>query len=83
MPLTRRLMTKEAVLKLSRRIGQGYYRDCWLHPHDIGLCIKTPRIKGQACPQCEADAYNYPRLVRKGLAGVHVPKVFGLTETDR
>src|SRR5690606_23866385 len=73
----------EVTLTLTELIGRGYYRECWLHPHDARLCIKTPRAKGKTCPQCEADAHNYPRLVRKGLAGLHVPRIIGWVATNR
>lgn len=73
----------EPLLIVSELIGSGLHRDCWVHPHDQQLCIKTTKIAGQDSYQSYADVLNFHQLEKKGVVGIHVPRLYGWVTTNR
>jgi hypothetical protein len=66
---------------ISKPIGVGRERACYVHPEDPRLAIKIPT--GTVTAQTERDIKAYKRLKNRGLVeNHHLPKYHGLCETS-
>lgn len=74
-------VTTVAPLVLREWIGSGNDRHCWRHPGNPAWCIKVAKPE-QERPQNEIDAHYARHLSRRGVRGIHIPRVHGWVDTD-
>lgn len=69
-------------LKLTQLISSGFERDCWAHPENPSLCVKTTRIRKEKRNQNQQEFNYYTWLVNKGLHIPYIPKIYGWCESN-
>ena len=73
------------ILELKHKLGSGNERDCWLHPTDPHLCVKTTHKAASKKNQNQnkQDAIYYALLKKRKILNHHIPKVYGWCETNK
>jgi len=71
-----------APISLVHKIAEGGSRECWRHPQSSQLCIKVNKPNRQR-DQNRLDWHYARSLMRRKVAGPHLPKYHGLVMTDR
>lgn len=74
--------TSNVLIPLVQKIAEGGSRECWRHPHSSQLCIKVNKPNRQR-DQNKLDWHYARSLMRRKVAGPHLPRYHGLVMTDR
>lgn len=61
-------------------IGRGDERVCYQNPSDPARCIKVSRK--EKCKQSRREIRYFRYLVRRGVSFAHIPKFYGVIETE-
>lgn len=70
-------------LILDTIISSGFERDCWQHPDDIGLCVKTTRILKTDRNQNQQEYDYYQYLIKNNKLNKYIPRIHGWVETNK
>lgn len=69
-------------LELTELLAHGGERDCWVHPTDPGLVVKTTRRVKTDRNQNDQDYLYYQWLLRTNKVNDHIPHVLGWCSTQ-
>lgn len=69
-------------LELTELLGSGGERDCWVHPADSRLVVKTTHTVRRRPCQNDLDYRYHKWLTRTGKLNPHIPRIVGWCQTQ-